>query len=248
MRQKLSVAEALDPLGREARRRRARSRSASSSSSWTVTQSRSGSRPQHLGEELPRPRDRLGLEVVAEAEVAEHLEEREVPVGAADVVEVVVLAAGAHALLHRRRPAAYGGVSSPTKYGLNGTMPATVNSTVWSMRDDARRRHAQCGRARRRSRTTAGAARRRFGAESGHRRRSAGFGDGRRSRRRPGRRGALCAAPPRGRASRSRPSRDRAPARAGAMPPTGRADAARDLVRRVALRGAPQPGGPRVRR
>ena len=26
----------------------------------------------------------------------------------------------------------YGGVSSPVKYGLNGTMPATVNSTVGS--------------------------------------------------------------------------------------------------------------------
>ena len=26
----------------------------------------------------------------------------------------------------------YGGASSPTKYGLNGTMPATVNSTVGS--------------------------------------------------------------------------------------------------------------------
>ena len=63
-----------------------------------------GVEPEHLGEELPRERDRLGLEVVAEAEVAQHLEEAEVAVRAADVVEVVVLAAGAHALLHRRRP------------------------------------------------------------------------------------------------------------------------------------------------
>ena len=30
---------------------------------------------EHLGDELPRPRDGVGLEVVAEAEVAEHLEE-----------------------------------------------------------------------------------------------------------------------------------------------------------------------------
>ena len=57
----------------------------------------------HPRHQLPRPRDRLGLEVVAEAEVPHHLEEREVPVGAADVVEVVVLAAGADALLDRDR-------------------------------------------------------------------------------------------------------------------------------------------------
>ena len=52
-----------------------------------------------LGDELPAPRDGVGLEVVAEAEVAEHLEEHEVALGAADIVEVVVLAAGAGALL-----------------------------------------------------------------------------------------------------------------------------------------------------
>ena len=44
------------------------------------------------GDELPRPRDGVGLEVVAEAPVAEHLEEREVAAGAADLVDVVVLA------------------------------------------------------------------------------------------------------------------------------------------------------------
>ena len=58
-----------------------------------------GVEAEHLGHELPRPRDRLGLEVVAEAEVAHHLEEREVAIGAADVVEVVVLAARPDALL-----------------------------------------------------------------------------------------------------------------------------------------------------
>ena len=52
-----------------------------------------------LGDELPRQRDRPLLEVVAEREVAEHLEEGVMPGGVADVVEVVVLAAGAHALL-----------------------------------------------------------------------------------------------------------------------------------------------------
>src|SRR5205085_9363248 len=52
-----------------------------------------------LGEELPRELDRVGLEVVAEREVAEHLEERVMPRGAADILEIVVLAARAHALL-----------------------------------------------------------------------------------------------------------------------------------------------------
>ncbi len=57
---------------------------------------------QHLGGELPGPPDGIGLEVVAEAEVAQHLEEAEVAGRAADGVEVVVLAAGAHAALDRR--------------------------------------------------------------------------------------------------------------------------------------------------
>jgi hypothetical protein len=64
---------------------------------------------EHLRHELPRPRDGFLLEVVAEAEVPEHLEEAEVAVRATDVIEVVVLASDAHALLHRggsrvRRP------------------------------------------------------------------------------------------------------------------------------------------------
>ncbi len=52
-----------------------------------------------FGDQLPRQRDRPLLEVVAEREVAEHLEERVMPRGVADVVEIVVLAARAHALL-----------------------------------------------------------------------------------------------------------------------------------------------------
>ena len=55
---------------------------------------------QHLPGEL----DRVGLEVVAEREVAEHLEEGVVAVRRPDVVEVVVLAADAHHLLRGRRP------------------------------------------------------------------------------------------------------------------------------------------------
>ena len=54
-----------------------------------------------LGEQLPGEQDRLLLEIVAEGEIAEHLEEGVMARGVADIVEVVVLAAGAHALLRR---------------------------------------------------------------------------------------------------------------------------------------------------
>jgi hypothetical protein len=47
--------------------------------------------------------DRLFLEVVAEREVAQHLEEGVVAGGVADIVQVVVLAAGPDALLRRGR-------------------------------------------------------------------------------------------------------------------------------------------------
>ena len=47
--------------------------------------------------------DRVVLEIVAERKVAEHLKERVVARGIADIVEVVVLAPGAHAFLGRRR-------------------------------------------------------------------------------------------------------------------------------------------------
>ena len=56
-----------------------------------------------LGDQVPGELDRDVLEVVAEREVAEHLEEGVVPGGVADIVEVVVLAAGAHAFLRRGR-------------------------------------------------------------------------------------------------------------------------------------------------
>src|SRR5256885_4375988 len=57
---------------------------------------------QLFGDELPRELDRVALEVIAKREVAEHLEERVVPRGVADLLEVVVLAACSHAFLHRR--------------------------------------------------------------------------------------------------------------------------------------------------
>jgi hypothetical protein len=54
---------------------------------------------QFVDQEVPGEADRVLLEVVAEGEVAEHLEEGVVARGLADLVEVVVLAARAQALL-----------------------------------------------------------------------------------------------------------------------------------------------------
>ena len=51
------------------------------------------------GQELPGVMDGITLEIVAEAEVAQHFEEGVVTRGVADVFQVVVLAAGTHALL-----------------------------------------------------------------------------------------------------------------------------------------------------
>jgi hypothetical protein len=64
-----------------------------------------GRQIEHLGEELPGEGDGVRFEVVAKAEIAEHLEQGMVARRAADVFEVVVLAAHPHALLTRRRAA-----------------------------------------------------------------------------------------------------------------------------------------------
>jgi hypothetical protein len=58
---------------------------------------------EFLRQQVPGKLDRALLEIVAEGEVAEHLEEGVVARGVADIVEIVVLAAGAHAFLRRRR-------------------------------------------------------------------------------------------------------------------------------------------------
>jgi hypothetical protein len=50
-------------------------------------------------DQRPRMMDRLLLEIIAEAEIAQHLEEGVVPGGIADIVEIIVLAARAHAFL-----------------------------------------------------------------------------------------------------------------------------------------------------
>src|SRR5215468_10059107 len=56
-----------------------------------------------LRDQVPRQFDCTLLEVVAEGEVAEHLEKGVVTRGVADIVEVVVLAAGAYTFLRRHR-------------------------------------------------------------------------------------------------------------------------------------------------
>ncbi|ESY36729.1 hypothetical protein X747_26690 [Mesorhizobium sp. LNJC384A00] len=58
--------------------------------------------PELLGNQVPGQLDGALLEIVAEGEIAEHFEKSQVARGVADIVEVVVLAAGAHALLSGR--------------------------------------------------------------------------------------------------------------------------------------------------
>ena len=56
---------------------------------------------EHLGEQFPGVADGVLLEVVAKAEIAQHLEEGVVTCGVAHVLQIVVLAAGTDALLRR---------------------------------------------------------------------------------------------------------------------------------------------------
>src|ERR1039458_5689790 len=57
--------------------------------------------PIRRGDQLPRKGDGVLLEVVAETEIAQHLEEGVMAIGEADVLQVVVLTTGAHAFLRR---------------------------------------------------------------------------------------------------------------------------------------------------
>ena len=111
-------------------RRRAGRRS-SGSPSKTVTCSRVLSSFQTSVSSSHAHGDRFLLEVVAEAPVAEHLEEGVVVGVLADVVEVVVLAAGADALLRVRRPLVRR-LLGAEEDGLNWFMPALANSSVGS--------------------------------------------------------------------------------------------------------------------
>ena len=96
-----------------------------------MAESRSGSRPSHflLGQKLPGPVDRLALEIVAEAEVAQHLEEGMVVGRAADVVDV----AGPQTLLAGRRPGEIQ-LAAAEEVVLELVHPGGVNSTEGSQR------------------------------------------------------------------------------------------------------------------
>src|SRR6185369_2127416 len=54
---------------------------------------------QNVDEQVPRIPDCVLLEVIAEGKIAEHLEERVMPRGFSDFIEIVMFAAGADALL-----------------------------------------------------------------------------------------------------------------------------------------------------
>src|SRR5262249_3647066 len=58
--------------------------------------------PLGRSDQLPGIRDRILLEVITEREVTEHLEERVVAVGKADVLEIIVLPACTNAFLRCR--------------------------------------------------------------------------------------------------------------------------------------------------
>ena len=62
-----------------------------------------GRQVPHVGQQGPGEGDRVSLEVIAEREIAEHLEEGVMPERRPDVLEVVVLAADPHALLRTGR-------------------------------------------------------------------------------------------------------------------------------------------------
>ena len=55
---------------------------------------------EDFSDKLPRPRNSVGLEIIAETKVAEHLEEHEVSLCSANVVEVIVLTTSTNALLY----------------------------------------------------------------------------------------------------------------------------------------------------
>ena len=59
-------------------------------------------KPLRRGDQFPGEGDGVFLEIIAEGKISEHLEKRVMAVGEADVFQVVVLAAGAHAFLRRR--------------------------------------------------------------------------------------------------------------------------------------------------
>ena len=123
--------------------------------------------PRSIGQELPGPVDRLALEVVAEAPVAEHLEEGVVAGGPPDLLEVVVLAGHAQDALVVDGPAVAPGLGAGQDV-LELDHPAVREEEgLVAAGDQARRTRRPRGRARRRRRRTAAGSRRRAGPGSG---------------------------------------------------------------------------------
>ena len=115
----LLLAEGQDATGRQGRQFRPQLRGLDILGQTVLLVAHEDRRPELFGvdapdlrQQLPRPRDRLGLEVVVERPVAEHLEERVVVGVPADFFQVVMLAADAEALLAVDRPAPFGGLEA----------------------------------------------------------------------------------------------------------------------------------------
>jgi hypothetical protein len=96
--------------------------------------------PEHLGHELPRERDGPLLEVVAEAEVPQHLEERVVARRLTDVVNID----GPEALLHRGGPRPRRLVL-PDEVGDERDHAGDREHDRWIPRDQAGRGHSFVG-------------------------------------------------------------------------------------------------------
>ncbi len=85
-----------------------------------------------LGQQLLGPGDRLALEVVAEAPVAEHLEERVVARGATRPPRSRCACPATRRQRWQSTARLYERVSAPVSTSLNWTMPEFVKSSVWS--------------------------------------------------------------------------------------------------------------------
>ena len=132
-------------------------RPSSSSPSKTVAQIFSGSNPKPSSRQLPGELRRALLEVVADREVAEHLEEREMPVACEPTLSMSTVRKHFWHVVSRL----CGGASWPRKYGFSGCIPALMSSVDGSYGSArATPTAAACGRATRRTRGTAGGSRR----------------------------------------------------------------------------------------
>ena len=100
------------------------------------------------GDQLPGELDGAFLEVVAEGEVAVHLEERAVPGGLADLLDVE----GAHALLHAGRALVRRRLLAE-QVGLERHHAGVDEQQVGVVEQQRRARARRCGRARRRTRS-----------------------------------------------------------------------------------------------